>query len=109
MRSRDSSDVRDAFGIHDGFNSFVNDDEDDDGRESSRSRSLGRQSTLVDSGVPVSVTPTTQHGSILAEKIPKDPNEVGFDGPEDPKDPLNMPMWRKWVIVVVIATASTCV
>ena len=88
VRSRDSSDVRDEFGIHDGFNSFVNDNEDDDERESWRSGTSGRQSTLVDTGVPVSVTPTTQHGSILAEKTPKDPNEVGFDGPDDPEDPL---------------------
>lgn len=25
-----------------------------------------------------------------------DPFEVGWDGPDDPDNPLNMPEWRKW-------------
>ena len=106
VRSRDNSDVRDEFGIHDGFNSFSNYDEIEDRRSSSESSVSGRQSTLVETGFGQSV----QSGSgFRVEKTPRDPNEVGFDGPDDRVDPLNMPTWRKWVIVLVIASASTCV
>lgn len=109
VRSRDSSDVRDEFGIHDGFNSFSNDEENEDRRLSLESSISGRQSTLVGTDLGQSIHPTTSGNGSAAEKTQKDPNEVGFDGPDDPEDPLNMPTWRKWVIVVVIASASTCV
>lgn len=109
VRSRDDSDVRDEFNIHDGFNSFVNDNEDNDSRESTGSGTSRLESSFSNTRVQQSRTPSTHRSSLLGEKRPKDPNEVAFDGPDDPEDPLNMPTWRKWVIVVVIATASTCV
>ena len=38
------------------------------------------------------------------EKLP-DPNEVDWDGPDDPKNPRNWPTWRRAMLVTVI----TCV
>jgi hypothetical protein len=111
VRSRDSTaDVRDEFGIHDGFNSFVSDIEDSDGRQSLATTFRSRDSTLVE---PQS--DGQQAGSSALdtrqwpEKVAPDPNEVTFNGPNDPDDPLNFPTWRKWMIVVTIASASTCV
>lgn len=111
VRSRDSTaDVRDEFGIHDGFNSFVSDVGDSDRRQSLAATIQSRESTLVepqtDAQLPTTATPNAGQ---WAEKAAPDPNEVTFDGPDDPEDPLNFPTWRKWVIVVTIATASTCV
>ena len=33
----------------------------------------------------------------------KDPNLVVWDGPDDPENPQNMPLWRKWVITMALA------
>lgn len=30
----------------------------------------------------------------------RDPNLVGWDGPDDPEDPQNMPLWRKWLVTM---------
>ena len=37
------------------------------------------------------------------EKQEKDPNLVVWDGPDDPENPLNYPLWRKWVITMALA------
>lgn len=110
VRSRDSTaDVRDEFGIHDGFNSFVS-DTDSDGRQSMATISRSRHSTLVepqaDARLAMSAHPNDGQ---WPEKATPDPNEVTFDGPDDPDDPLNFPTLRKWLIVVTIASTSTCV
>lgn len=103
VRSRDSTaDVRDEFGIHDGYNSFISDVEDSDGRQSLAATLRSRESTLVEQQ-------SASDAQRWPEKAGPDPNEVTFDGPNDPDDPLNFPTWRKWIIVVTIASASTCV
>ena len=35
--------------------------------------------------------------------------EVKWDGPDDPMDPKNMSRARKWTIVVIVSSGSTCV
>lgn len=35
--------------------------------------------------------------------------EVTFDGPADPMNPKGLPIWRKWLIVLVLACGSLCV
>lgn len=47
--------------------------------------------------------------AIVTEEEGKDPNEVGFDGADDPYDPLNQPIWRKWVSVFTVASGAICV
>ena len=37
---------------------------------------------------------------------PDDPSLVTWDGPNDPENPLNLPLWRKWVMTM--ALAFTC-
>jgi hypothetical protein len=109
VRSRDGSgDVRDEFGIQDGINAFIT-----------------PESSILSQATHESIGDQTLIGSDRSQNDPnsaaalergtwqqtkeKDANEVGFDGPDDPEDPFNMPVWRKWVIVISIATASTCV
>ncbi|KAK3381349.1 major facilitator superfamily domain-containing protein [Podospora didyma] len=38
-----------------------------------------------------------------------DPFEVGWDGDNDPLNPRNLPIWRKWVIIGVTSFGSFCV
>jgi hypothetical protein len=38
-----------------------------------------------------------------------DPNECRFEGEDDPDDPLNIPLWKKWVAVVTVGTGAICV
>jgi hypothetical protein len=45
----------------------------------------------------------------IAEREGKDPNEVDFDGPDDPFNPLTQPVWRKWVSVFTVASGAICV
>lgn len=35
--------------------------------------------------------------------------EVKWDGPDDPMDPKNMSRARKWMVVVIVSSGSTCV
>lgn len=112
VRSRDSTaDVRDEVGISDGFNAFVSDTGSDERTLEEQEVASRRASTLVeppnDSRLACPTTPDSRLWP--REKVDRDPNEVQFDGPDDPEDPLNYPTWRKWVIVVTIASASTCV
>ncbi|KAK6364759.1 hypothetical protein LTS17_011864 [Exophiala oligosperma] len=39
----------------------------------------------------------------------ENPFEVGWDGPEDPMNPKNMNVLRKWMIVIIIAFGALCV
>ncbi|KAJ9104070.1 hypothetical protein QFC20_004647 [Naganishia adeliensis] len=45
----------------------------------------------------------------ILEREGKDPNEVDFDGPDDPFNPLTQPIWRKWVSVFTVASGAICV
>lgn len=43
---------------------------------------------------------------------PSDPSrkfEVSFDGETDPFNPRNKPIWRKWLVVLIVASSSLCV
>jgi hypothetical protein len=36
------------------------------------------------------------------ERHRRDPNEVDWDGPDDPECPMNWPRWRKsWIIIIL--------
>lgn len=39
----------------------------------------------------------------------KDPFLVQWEGPDDPENPQNMPVWRKWVITVTLSSMTICV
>ncbi|KAJ9093715.1 hypothetical protein QFC21_006311 [Naganishia friedmannii] len=74
--------------------------------------------TIIDSGegvpeetsdLPDDTTLTSKDQTAWEEKDSKDPNEVGFDGRDDPFDPLNQPIWRKWVSVFTVASGAICV
>lgn len=49
------------------------------------------------------------------EKDTSDPSnperkfEVAFDGEKDPFNPRNRPIWRKWLVVIIVANSSLCV
>lgn len=45
----------------------------------------------------------------ITELEGKDPNEVGFDGTNDPFDPLSQPIWRKWMSVMTVSSGAICV
>jgi hypothetical protein len=45
----------------------------------------------------------------VTETEGKDPNEVGFDGTDDPFDPLSQPIWRKWMSVMTVSSGAICV
>ncbi|KAJ9110511.1 hypothetical protein QFC22_006718 [Naganishia vaughanmartiniae] len=109
VRSRDGSgDVRDEFGIQDGFNAFITPINTISSRATAASNGdralVGSEPSVNDPS-----SPTSPEGNTWPQFKEKDPNEIGFDGPDDPDDPFNMPVWRKWVIVISIASASTCV
>jgi hypothetical protein len=54
---------------------------------------------------------TKPHGvqDLPREEEKKDPNQVDFDSPEDPQNPLNQSKLKKWVVVVTVASAALCV
>lgn len=35
--------------------------------------------------------------------------EVKFSSDEDPRNPKSLPLWRKWCIVIIVATTGLCV
>lgn len=37
-----------------------------------------------------------------------DPNMVGFDGPDDPENPMNWPRSKKYLITVIYSTCTFC-
>lgn len=37
------------------------------------------------------------------EQQHRDPNEVGWDGPDDPECPMNWPRWRKSGIIIILS------
>ena len=49
-------------------------------------------------------SPTPQEQTAPGEDF-----EVTWDGPNDPGNPKNMTKVRKWLIVTVVSTSSTCV
>lgn len=59
--------------------------------------------------LPDDTTLTGRDDTAWEEKDDRDPNEVGFDGENDPYDPLNQPIWRKWVSVFTVASGAICV
>jgi hypothetical protein len=58
--------------------------------------------------LPDDTTLTSRDDNTWEEKDAKDPNEVEFDGPDDPFNPLNQPIWRKWVSVFTVASGAIC-
>lgn len=48
-----------------------------------------------------------EQGQDRAEQGDKDPDLVDWDGPDDPENPMNWPVQRKWVVTMVLAW--TCV
>lgn len=54
-------------------------------------------------------TLTGKEGVRITELEGKDPNEVGFDGTNDPYDPLSQPVWRKWMSVMTVSSGAICV
>ncbi|KAL2864466.1 MFS transporter [Aspergillus lucknowensis] len=45
-----------------------------------------------------------QHSS--EEGTPKDPNLVEWEGPDDPENPQNMPVWRKWIVTMTMSSMT---
>jgi hypothetical protein len=39
----------------------------------------------------------------------EDPNLVNFDGPDDPYNPYNLPMWKKWSYAIIVGWLSLVV
>ncbi|KAL5371421.1 hypothetical protein DPSP01_014276 [Paraphaeosphaeria sporulosa] len=39
----------------------------------------------------------------------EDPNLVTFDGPDDPYNPYNLPMWKKWSYAIIVGWLSLVV
>ena len=60
-----------------------------------------------------SAAPPDANGSSTSvnekEEEDDDKFDVTWDGEHDPEDPKTMAWWRKWLIVVIIATSSLCV
>ena len=50
-----------------------------------------------------------KEGVRITEQEGKNPNEVGFDGDDDPYDPLRQPVWRKWMSVMTVSSGAICV
>lgn len=38
-----------------------------------------------------------------AQEVPKDPNLVDFDGPDDPENPFNWPKWKMGRQLILMA------
>lgn len=64
---------------------------------------MGAGSTKCDSDNTTDVEQNAQShtGHSEKEKAP-DPNEVDWNGPDDPKNPRNWPAWRRFMLVGVI-------
>lgn len=41
--------------------------------------------------------------------ISESPLKVDWDGPDDPENPKNFALWRKWVMVFIVSFSSLCV
>lgn len=50
-----------------------------------------------------------QANTRVAKEDEKDPNEVGWDGPDDPENPQNWSKKKKWYLTVLLSTATVCV
>jgi len=53
--------------------------------------------------LPDGVSPGGDHDDDGGEK---DPFEVTWDGESDPENPMNMPLWKKWVIIGITSFGS---
>lgn len=42
-------------------------------------------------------------GIAVGESLPKDPNVVDWDGPEDPENPLNWPTSKKLAAIAIVS------
>lgn len=40
---------------------------------------------------------------------PKDPNLIEWDGPDDPENPMNWGIWKKWRATVMLGMMTFCV
>lgn len=58
---------------------------------------VGSDLSSSSSDLETAEKPTDQDGSQH-----RDPNEVDWDGPDDPECPMNWPRWRKsWIIIIL--------
>lgn len=56
-----------------------------------------------------SPSPSSKAGEEKAESQKPSYKEVNFEGADDPLSPKNLPRWRKWSIVIILALGSICV
>lgn len=47
-----------------------------------------------------------EKGDSNSDDPAKDPNLVEWDGPDDPENPQNMPVWRKWVVTMALSSMT---
>lgn len=72
----------------DGYTYFANSDDDEERQQQvKRSAGDGKETTAA----------------------PDEPYLVRFDGDTDPMNPRSMAKWRRWVIVLIVASSSLCV
>lgn len=57
---------------------------------------------------PASLLPSGTSPAAKASAM-EDPNLVNFDGPDDPYNPYNLPMWKKWSYAVIVGWLSLVV
>jgi len=57
--------------------------------------------------VPDESIPVTRDGAVTEkssdEEEKRDPNIVDWDGPDDPENPMNWPMKKKWMNIAVLS------
>lgn len=84
------------------------------GRQEQRStddRSSDSAGTVVNDVEAGTGSPTNDHtrekSKLESEKSKQ--NLVDWDGPDDPRNPLNFSSARKWLIILVVGSATLCV
>ncbi|OXV09335.1 hypothetical protein Egran_02901 [Elaphomyces granulatus] len=71
-----------------------------DGPDPSDHDEMGKMEEGVDNNVGLSTSSTN------AEAPEKDPNLVGWDGPDDPNNPQNWPRSKKWIVTMTLASMT---
>ena len=52
---------------------------------------------------------TSQDGSKQKEEQPKDPNLIEWDGEDDPENPMNWSVTKKWIVTISLGFMTLCV
>jgi hypothetical protein len=73
------------------------------GQRSEKEAMDSKPASILPSGASLPAATFTQASTA------EDPNLATFDGPDDPYNPYNLPMWKKWFYAIIVGSLSLVV